>query len=451
MVSPRVFVFASAVVAIGCSKAEETFPNAGATPKDAQPLAWIPGAAIAANGPVPMMTAAGICGSDKATFLTELLNGGSPADAKVKQEWSDIVKGGKQMRVSGAVDTAHLGPQDLPMSHELGDDLSMDLTLDSEFVPYGRSLGDQPGEAPDGMIHVEVSSGYLPHSIRPKSPDTGQTWAEMSAKNLSSINPNFGEPRKGDRILAQGRYIIDCGHPDYSTELHALSFVAWAESDGQSTTVRAYYNPYRDTERFNPDLSLVGKVSDTTRFSNPDTKPFPDYFQAEILRVVAGKAPRLRSYGLIDEQRESPLDWVVCAPGGTSGKELMVAYDLVARPGVTIAATPNTANGCVTMHTSIDAAYQPMDVPVRRCALPWDFLDKIAGQAVGDPNLNLPKVIEGVVGAQYKDAIEKDPEIACMDGRAGPEVASMPTAKSVRFDDTQPFPFYGVIKVGWQH
>src|SRR5437867_2061188 len=85
------------------------------TPSDAKPIDWTPGSAIASNGPVPTFTAASVCGSDTATFLSELLMGVSPGDSKVNYEWADIVPGGKQMRIAGSVQHTHLGPQDLPL------------------------------------------------------------------------------------------------------------------------------------------------------------------------------------------------------------------------------------------------------------------------------------------------------------------------------------------------
>src|SRR5260221_8749461 len=117
----------------------------------------------------------------------------------------------------------------------------------------------------------------------------------MSTFNLTGFQPGFGQPPIGAHLLVQGRYIIDCGHPSFTTELHAMSFVAWAETAGSGTTVRAYYNPYRDTEHYNPDFDMIGHVSDTSRFSDMNTETFPKYLVSEVLRIQGGTSTQLHS------------------------------------------------------------------------------------------------------------------------------------------------------------
>ncbi len=167
------------------------------------------------------------------------------------------------------------------------------------------------------------------------------------------------------------------------------------------------------------------------------------------LVLVAGATSRLRSYGLIDSEKSSPVDWVVCAPAGTSGKKLQVHYDFVTRTGVTVSATPDTAKGCVTMHTVLGTDYQPADITLRHCELPWAYLNQIAGAAIGAPTLDLKQVILNSIGQQNASKLNQDPEIACGDALAGPPVSTTPSDRSVRVDDTQPFPFYGVVTVTW--
>ncbi len=170
----------------------------------------------------------------------------------------------------------------------------------------------------------------------------------------------------------------------------------------------------------------------------------------EVIRVVSGVTPRLRSFGLIDAEQVSPTDWDVCAPAGTGGSHLVVHYDLVARSGVTLTVTPDDATpGCVRVHTAIGAGYHPADLTLRHCDLPWTYLDQVAGGAVGDPNLDVKQLILDQVGQQNADKLSQDPEVACADALAGPPVTATPTAQNIRVDDSQPFPFYGVVTVAW--
>lgn len=448
MATRSILFFALTALLSGCGPQ----PSGGSTPEGTLPLVWQDDAVVVTrNRPVPRMSAATICGSSSATFLSELRNT-SPTKAKVKQEWADIVRGGRQVAISGVVETTHLGPQDLPMSHELGDDLSMNVRLDAAFAPYTRRLGKKPSEEgeTDHVMHVEIAAGYVPHLVRPSSPDTGQTWEQMADHNRTSFQPGFDKPLVGNRALIQGRYIIDCGHGSYHTELHAMSFLAWARQDADTTTVRVYYNPYRDTERYNPDFSILGDVRDTKRLSLATTSAFPGYLLGEVVRALAGQTKRLRSYGILDAEQVSPADWRVCAPAATYGSRLEVAYDFVARKGVTITALPDVSRGCVQIQTVIGAGYTPAPIELRHCVLPWPYLNKIARGAISDPKLDLKQSITDAIGADNAGKIAANPEVACGDALAGPRVDPEPRGTSIRVDDDQPFPFYGVVSVRWK-
>ena len=128
-----------------------------------------------------------------------------------------------------------------------------------------RSLG--PAESPPGTMHVELSSGLIPHRPPPSGDRSKQTWREASDIDLTGFQPGFDKPAVGDRFLGMGRWIIDCGHDNYQTELHPLSFLAWAQTQSDTTVVRTYFNPYRDTETYSPDASEERSTSPTPRIN----------------------------------------------------------------------------------------------------------------------------------------------------------------------------------------
>ena len=436
----RVGMLGSSLVALGtlgaCSSGGSTLHASG------EPVSWAQGRAVAANGTPPTFTAAGICGSDTATYLAELGNGSNPLQAKVLHEWSDIVPGGKQLLVSGSVAKTHLGPTDNPITHPYGDDLSMDVKLDQPFTPFSRQLGHTAEEA-GGQMHVEISSGLVPHEVRASLASATQTWRQLSDFNLTGFQPGFDKPALGDRILVIGRYIIDCGHPNYGTELHPMAFLAWTHHQGATTVAHAYFNPYRDTEAYTTDASIIGKVDDTSRFSQ--TQPFPQFFVSEVLRAINGTVDHLSSKELVDATHSSPVPWQVCAPSGTSGSHLQVNYDIVTRPGVEVKVTPEASSSCARVTTVLSPNYRPMDAALRQCVLPWTYLSQIAQQAYGT-SLDIQGLIHKFVSSPAARAIvDRDPGTTCADALAGPHVAPAPTGQRIRVDAGQPFPFYGVI------
>jgi len=118
----------------------------------------------------------------------------------------------------------------------------------------------------------------------------------------------------------------------------------------------------------------------------------------------------------------------------------------VARPGVTVRAATDDKSGCATLRTDLGHAYRPAAPQMRQCVLPWDYLDEIAGGAIGSP-VDVRQLIKSYVPEQVHPLVDHDPDTTCADALAGPRVHARPTGRAVRTDARQPFPFYGVITV----
>jgi hypothetical protein len=414
----------------------------GAIKAQGPELAWTRAAAEAADGVPPSYDAAGVCGSSTATYLSELASGGNPLAAKVLYEWGDIVPGGKQILVSGSIAHTHLGPTDNPITHPYGDDLSMDVRLDRPFLAFSKQLG--PADEANDEMHVEISSGLIPHEVRRSPASPSQTWRQLSDFNLTGFQPGFAGPQPGDRVLVMGRWIIDCGHPNYGTELHPMAFVAWTHASGATTIARAYVNPYRDTERYTTDTSVLGDAAD----GNRPGQPFPPYFVSQVVQAIGGSIDHLSANELVEATAASPAPWTICAPAGQSGDHLEVRYDIVTRPGVHVAVTPQAGSACATVTVTLSATYAPMDASLRQCVLPWTYLQSIAAAAYG-ANIDIKGLIDKFVTAPSARAIvDRDPTISCADALAGPTVSGSPTGHRLQVVADQPLPFYGVITVG---
>lgn len=417
-------------------------PRGPAPSRDTVPLSFDAGALAQLNGVAPRADATAACGSSTETFLTELFHT-APTAVKVNNEWGDIA-GAKQVAVEGPVRTTHLGPTDLPLTHIYGDDLSMDVGLDPSLQPFSQHLG--PSNDPTDQIHVELASGLIPHAVRPSQVSPTETWRQASDVDLSGFLDGFAEPAIGDPALVMGRWIIDCGHGDYGTELHPMSFLAWAHPVGPTNVVHAYMNPYRDTQRYSPDASILGHVADTSRFSNADVKPFAPYLIDEVLRILSGATDRLRSQELLEATLAAPPPWTVCAPAGSHGK-LVVNNDIVTRPGVLVDVAVDHARGCATFTVTLSSSYRPLDQTIRNCVLPWAYLNQVASNAVGSP-VDVRSLFESLLPPDLAArVVALDPVVSCADPLTAPSVESTPVGARLRIDGTQPFPFYGVVAV----
>jgi hypothetical protein len=407
-------------------------------------LSWAPGFTASANGPAGPIDLKSVCGSTSDRYLVEALHH-PVTNLKVMKEWGGVF-GGEQVLVSGVVATAHQGPGDLPMNHPLGDDLSMDVILDAPFTPYSQKLGTEASDTKPGQLHVEISSGFIPHLPATTPAPAGQTWRQASDAALTGFQPGFDHPAVGDRVLVRGRYIVDCGHADFHTELHPISFLAWTHQTATMTVVHVYDNDYWDTELFNPDLSLGGQVDDQSRFTSSQTKPFPKYLIDEVARLITGRTHTLRAFELLGVVPPAATNWQVCAPAGTKGSHLTVHYDLRTRPGIGVTVTPNKSMGCATVQTTEASAFVASDVPVRSCGLAWDYLNAIASVALSS-RVDTRAFIKANLPAGLAPLVNPDPVTSCADPMAGPAANPEPAGTSVAVDGTQPFPIYGVMTV----
>jgi hypothetical protein len=94
-------------------------------------------------------------------------------------------------------------------------------------------------------------------------------------------------------------------------------------------------------------------------------------------------------------------------------------------------------------------AYYPQ-VPTRKdCADPWAELNSQLQAALGNPNIDVEKLIEAQVPKSFIPAVKRDPSVDCYD----PLQVTAPTlgdsSRTIETSILQPFPFYGEIKVSW--
>ncbi len=418
-------------------------------------------AAMAANDLLQRPEVGTVCGSKTATFGSELVNT-APQSAKVYFEWgaigedlaaekhglalaraagaTDVAWNGlrepKQVFVSGKVQDFQLSTGDLTFNHPFGLDMTMDVKPDPVYQAAALSLGegsDSDGP-PKGTIHIEIQQGLVPHS----------------GPGLQDFLPGY-EPANGDRIAAWGPWIIDCGHADFHTELHELTLLVFGHPEGSSTTVaHAFYNPYRQAQYLAARGDLTNDFGYWARWSDPSVKPFPPYLVAELLRVGHIKEPfhdQIEAHQMLKANVESPAPWYVCAPAGGSGT-LTYSYSFSVRPGVSITADPDQSKGCVRFTASITDAYRPMTPERSDCVDPWDELNAQLQAALGDPTLDVRKLIEKQVPASFLPAVERDPVVDCYNPLQVP--APSGTGRSIVTSDAQPYPFYGEAKVGWK-
>jgi hypothetical protein len=425
-------------------------------------VAFDPDAAVAANGVIPnKVEVKPVCGSDTTTFGTELVNT-PPNKATVNFEWGAIaedtaaeelnakraassgastdlpfraIKEPKRMAVAGTVQDFQLSTGDLQFNHPYGLDMTMDIKPDPPYAFSALKLGtgaDEDGP-PEGTIHIEIQQGLVPHS------GTG----------LQDFLSGY-EPQNGDRIAAFGPWIIDCGHDDWHSELHELTFLAFGHPEGTTTVAHAFYNPYLQSQYLTANPDIAPQINDYARWTDPTVKVFGQYLYQELLRVGHAQRPyhnHIESHHMLSANLLAPPPWDVCAPG--SGSKLTYSYNFTVRPGVSITAVPNDELGCVRFTTKITSQYLPQ-TPLRKdCLTPWSELNAQLQAALGNPDIDIRKLIESQVPKSFIPAVERDPTNDCYDPLQASAVAAGSGSRTITTSDTQAYPFYGEAKVGW--
>jgi hypothetical protein len=408
-------------------------------------LAFDDEAAVAANGDFPPAEPLPVCGADDRRFLAELTQG-SPLDYKVPLRLADVKESPSAVMVSGVAADVSLGGGDFPFDHTFGSDLNFDVVLDPPYVGAAQRFG-----VVEGDLHAELSEGQLPHEERAPGPASGQEWEQMSEQSRQGIFSRF-VPDAGSRVLVMGHWIVDCGHTNFQTELHPITFLANARIDGGKTVVDAFYNPYRETQLYHPDPSKALAFDDASRFTDPGAGPFPAELITNVLRLQdAGPAPyqsidHLESWAMLEANRTSPVTWRVCAPAGSRGTRLEVKYHWIARPGVQIEITPDEASSCAVVRTTLGA--ETVAAPTARvCVTPWDFLNEVAAEEAGVEDLDLQAQLGAFVAPQFKSRLDPPPIMNCYDPLDGAALEQQPGGQQIEVKEDLLLPFYGTISV----
>jgi len=419
-----------------------------ATPADAAALTWDAPAAAAFNGTLPAADPTTVCGADDRRFLGELLQG-NPLEYKVPKRLAEVKPVPSQVVISGTAEEPSLGEGDFPFDHTMGSDFNMNVKLDAPFMGVGQEDGK-----PVDSVHVELAEGQFPHLPAAAQPAT-MDWTKMSAESREGFQDGF-LPRAGDRVLVMGTWIVDCGHIGFQTELHPITFMAVARTEGDATVVHTFYNPYRETQLYNADPAKTTNFSTPGRLDDPSNVPFPKALVDSIVRVAKGEpatnsdAKGLASWAVMAPNTTSPVAWTVCPPG-TPGSSVKVGAALVARDGAQVDVTP--AGGCAEVTVDL-SAMTPAVPEMHTCVTTWEFLSEVAGEEAageereGETAIDLRKEISKFVPESIAAKLEPDPVMNCYSPLSAKDLGgARPTKVSVASDPGAEMPFFGTVVV----
>lgn len=370
--------------------------------------------------------------------------GAFPVDSNTLYEWAPVVPSSsvpgrptvdEQQFIAGGFLERWVPPgEDIMFAHPFGADYSMDVSLNPVGYLYLNYV--KPGGGNTIPLHVEIESGLFPYQ------DFG--WG---------VPLDHGQ----DAVLVKGDWILDCGHPSaYGSEIHPPSFLAFAhQKDSQTTEALAFASPYRTTQLYNSNEKLAYDFANYKRFSDPDTKAFPDHEMDEVTKVVELQSNNLEAHAMVEPTDFGNVSWNVCAPGTRPAESTLdYTYHFTARTGVGLQAIPNADTGCVQFIAVEGPAFSAAPQKPNVVTWSWSEINKAASDQAGKPTdvkaIIYDRLHQKGLYLPYI-GIENDPKIdsyPALHPRPGAS-AEGPIGVTAGADD-QPFPFYGRARVAWK-
>lgn len=365
------------------------------------------------------------------------LSGSSP-----RYEWMPILQPGTELEdsdvaTSGTAINAHPSRDDVWFTHPFGNDVNFDVAPDPEYVnlsapirkvdtdPMGRDSSIDKAKNIYGLnvnnvLHVEMDENFVPSGF---------------------------QVSEGDRVAVLGRWIVDCGHDDYSAEIHPpLLYFAAHPVGANSTRVSIVSRPFLASQEFGNGGLYDHLIQELLKVYPPLT-PFPVTSQVEARpRIIQKPFSGIKLFNVVIRPP---------TPRYGPGDQLLVDYELSVRSGVAVQIY-NIGDDAVGVAIVMN------DVNYVLATLPKKQNRNVSKKEINAVRPDVGKIIfylQGVGGTVANPfgsvVLDKgvDTDFYPMPTWVGPPplrtTVSQLNAVKIQADDVQPWPIRGHIDVHW--
>ncbi len=382
-------------------------------------------------------------------------------------EWAPVLpphdERGGDMAVSGVVCEQHLSGvdpddfhRDMPFVHPFHNDWEMYIAPDELYLSLlaptqsqnpddGYSAGTRYAEdngiqIPSGLLGVEIQRGFVPVDYR------------------------AGE---GDRVAMLGRWIVDCGHNNYTTEIHEPLLLAVGRSQRYTTTVQVIGRPFFVSQMFEMhSLTHAMTVGFGDRLAEGHLELlFPPLLA--LLRPIELR-PNVLSPPFVGT-RSLPLTIRPPQPRPSPSSRLYASYHFTVRSGVSVSVSSTGHEDEALLTISMDSSqYQPAQPPAPyNVNVPWDGPQGLlAGMLPDDAKgvqafFGIAGALDPVVGMVWGKGFDtdrydlpppgspRDGENVVMNARVTGDGIVGAASSGYAVDDSQPYPIYGWFTLHW--
>ena len=394
-------------------------------------------------------------------------------------EWKQVMDttaeyDGPPVGATGWVYTRDISDGDFWFLHPFGNDWEFSCVLDTQYLPLvsqGNQVENGAQLANDLTALGIPQDPYITNAVQ-----QGLLYVEWDSNLVPLSFQNEVTP--GDRVAVFGRWIVDCGHSDFHTEIHPPLLLASASvynnsaiSGGPSQYTRSLF-----TSR----AFLVGQTFFNSTYSSQvyvDGAGDDGHFLQHMLNEVSkaenwdpfNGSLKLEAHPKIKQNPFlGPIGFfiIVRAPqtGLTAANgRLVVSFQFTVRTGclVTIKEIDDSSVTVVVVMNS--AGYTPPALPVRTAQnIGLGQIDSYLGtefDVLGGLGLLLNIVKDPVGAAVIARGVETDLYAALPDvdftaaGSPGAvinaDASAIPSGQGVLVDDTQPYPVVGWLELGF--
>jgi hypothetical protein len=376
-----------------------------------------------------------------------------------KYEWTPIISPDNEFSsivgVSGVALNIHSSTSDMPFTHPFGFDYNYLIVPDNNYeyllgpsngaIDPERSVALEEAKnsginVPKGFLAVEEDNGLIPGNYRV---------------------PDFS------RVAVFGRWIVDCGHDNFLTEIHPPLLTVFAQGNGQTDVAATIENsitrskvislPYLISQNFeNGDLrnQIAGEVTKAKIGAGP---LFPVTSQMKAKPVILKPFSGIHIFQYTVRPPVVPNLMI----GSPNKYELFVEYQFTVRNGITIQIAPDGSDAILVTIVMNDANFEKDDNTLNIHRKEFDITPSIIGQL----NDDYGTAFKAVVGETF--FADPDPVKAAVINRGFLSdiydpltitnnsethrtlISNLVGNTQVMVDNSQPFPIYGFLNVGW--
>jgi hypothetical protein len=361
-----------------------------------------------------------------------------------RYEWTPVLPPRNELEdedvaISGTAIGSHRSTADVWFTHPFGNDLNFNIAPDPEYAnlpspilrndsedPYGTVNSIQKAKTEYGLdvtnvLHVEMDEGFVPRGF---------------------------EVNDGDRVAVLGRWIVDCGHPDYGAEVHPPLLYLCARPNGPNAThVSIISRPFLVSQEFG-DGGLYEHLVKQLLLVYPPLLPFPVTSQVEARpKIIQQPFSGLKLINFVirpPTPRQYPND------------KLLVSYELTVRSGVAVQLYSINDDAVGILVVMNDVAYNPAPLPPKQNRNISKQEIQMARPDIGDLIFHLQGIGSVLANPGGAIVLEKgvDTDFYQIPTWVGPpplrSLVSQLSTVRIQPDDGPPWPIRGHLDVQWQ-